>query len=246
MRKNRKEIQFKVGIFIFLGIIALSTSILLLGTNQTLFSFTTKYKMKFQQVHGLFAGSVVTVNGMPAGNVISVSFMKETGNVQVTVAIVRQFISVITDRSEATLLTKGILGDKYVSITSPGKIGAVLPADSYIPTRQDKDMLSLLSNQIEIRKISAVIDEALLLLQRANTEKTVQKISSFFSDENAKDIKDILKHFKSILRKIDKGEGTAGALINNKRIYNTILSYLGQRPYHKFVPDLVKEAKKKK
>ncbi len=245
MRKDKKEIQFKVGIFILLGVIALFVSILLLGTNQALFSFTSSYKMKFQQVHGLFAGSVVTVNGMPAGNVTSVHFMEETGNVQITVAIMQKFTSVITDRSEAILLTKGILGDKYVSIITAGKTGVTLPANSYIPTQQDNDILSLLSNKIEIRKISAVIDETLLLLRRANSEKAIQNISAFFSSENAKDVRVIFKHLKSILRKIDKGEGTAGALINNKRIYNTILSYLGQRPYHKYIPDLIKDAKKK-
>ena len=246
MRRIPKSIQLRIGVFIFIGVLALSVTVLFIGNNQTLFSFTNKYKLSFQHVEGLFTGSLVTINGIPAGNVSSVYFMPEDGNVQVTVAIARKFASSITDRSEATLITKGVLGDKYISISTKGRaVGSVLPVGNYIATQSDKNFMSLLSSQEEAQKVSMILAELLVLLQTANAERAVRNIAEFFSGNHAKDMHDILMHFKSILKKLDQGEGTAGALINNKRIYNVILSYLGQRPYERYIPELVKEAKKK-
>ena len=247
MRKVKKDVQLRVGIFILLGIVATAGSILILGKNPALFSFTNKYKLQFQTVDGLFTGNIVTVNGIPAGNVMAIHFMQETGTAQVVVTVMQKFHSVITDRAEGSLITKGILGDKYIAITTPGSHkGEPLPPGSYIPTRPDHDILNLLADQATIQKISTIINEALVLLQKANETNTLKQISSFFSPDKAEELKQTMKHLKNIMRKIDKGEGTLGALINNKRIYNIILSYLGERPYHKYIPDLIKEAKKQK
>ena len=80
MSRLKKGIKVKVGIFVLVGAIILFAYIILLGENQTLFNLTSKYKVKFTKVNGLFTGSVVTVNGVPAGNVIAINFIHETGN----------------------------------------------------------------------------------------------------------------------------------------------------------------------
>ena len=252
MSQHKKNIKVKVGIFIFTGVILLFSYILLLGEKQTYFNLVSKYKIKFKIVDGLFAGSVVTVNGVPAGNVIAIHFMQETGDVQVVVSILRKFVPVITDQSEASLATKGFLGDKYITIITKGNKGQQLPKGSYIPTQSVVGVLELLGSQEAGDKISAILDELLVFMRTLNSGKTIKQIgdtahdiSYMFSKSKSQELSQILTKLNSILTKLDEGEGTAGALINNKNLYNRVLSLLGQRPYHKYLPALVNEKKKK-
>ncbi len=248
MSRRKKSIKLKVGVFVLIGASFLFTYIILLGENQTLFNLTSKYKVKFTQTDGLFTGSVVTVNGVPAGNVVAINFIHETGNVQAVISVLRKFTSVITDQSEAALATKGFLGDKYIAITTRGHKGQKLPGGSYIPTRSAGGMLDFLGNKKIGDKVADVLDELLVVIKSLNSEKTVKKASkatnniyNMFSESKSQEVSQILKRLNSILTKIDEGEGTAGALINNKNLYNRILSLLGQRPYHKYLPSLVDE-----
>lgn len=252
MSRRKKNIKLKVGIFVLTGTIILFAYILLLGENQTYFHLTSKYKMKFKQVDGLFTGSVVTVNGVPAGNVVSIHFIHETGNVQVIISVLRKFTPVITDQSKASLMTKGFLGDKYIAITTTGSRGQKIPGGSFIPTKSAPGLLGFLESKGIGDKLSDVLDELLIAIQSLNSQKIINKagkatdnIYNMFSESKSKDLSQILKRLNSILTKLDEGEGTAGALINNKNLYNRILSLLGQRPYHKYLPSLVNEKNKK-
>jgi phospholipid/cholesterol/gamma-HCH transport system substrate-binding protein len=248
MSRHKKNMKLKVGVFILFGALILFAYIILLGKNQTLFNLTSKYKVKFAQTDGLFTGSVVTVNGVPAGNVVAINFIHETGNVQTVISILRKFTSVITDQSEAALATKGFLGDKYIAITTKGHKGQRLPKGSYIPARTSSGVLDFFGNKKIGNKVAAVLDELVVVIRSLNSEKTVKKASkatnnvyNMFSESKSREISQILKRLNSILTKIDEGEGTAGAFINNKNLYNRVLGLLGQRPYHKYLPTLVQE-----
>ncbi len=249
MSRRKKRINIKVGFFVLAGIICLFSYIFLLGNNLTYFNLVSKYKVKFKSVDGLFNGSMVKVNGVPAGNVVDIHFMEETGDVQTTISILHEFTSSITDQSEATLITKGLLGDKYIYITTKGwKQGEQLKKGAYIPTKPVSGILELLGGKDTGDKVSAILDELLIFVKSLNSEKAVQQISktahsisNMFSEDNSKDISQSLEKLNSILTKLDKGEGTAGALINNKNLYYRVLGLFGQRPYHKYLPSLVNE-----
>ena len=247
---RRKNITVRVGVFVLMGVLSLFAYILLIGGNQTYFNFVSRYKVKLKSVDGLFTGSVVKVNGIPAGNVIDIRFIQETGDVQVVVSILRKFTPAITDRSEASVATKGLLGDKYISITTKGTDGQKLPKGAYIPTQVVSGIMEIFDRKDTGDKIANILDELLVLVESLNSEQTVKRIgktaydiSNMFSDSKSQEVSQILNRLNSILIKLDEGEGTIGALINNKNVYNRILVLLGQRPYHKYLPSLVKEKK---
>ena len=250
MNRRKKKITLRVGAFILTGIVLLFAYILLLGQNRTFFNFVTKYKVQLKKTDGLFTGSVVTVNGVPAGNVMAIDFIQETGDVKVVISILRRFTPVITDQSFAFLATKGLLGDKYIAITTRGQQqGKRLPKNSYIPSQAPPGMLGVLSHPRTGDKVSAILDELLTFTQSLNSEKTIKKagkaMDRFSNTFSAKgEWSQILSRLNSILAKIDDGEGTAGALINNKNVYHRLLSLLGQKPYHKYLPSLLEEQKK--
>jgi len=267
MNKNKKAIVFRVGVFIFSGIVCLFAYIIFLGENRTFFRLVSKYKVTLDTADGLFAGSVVTINGVPAGNVTNIHFIEETGNIEVGLTVLRKYSPVITDRSKVSLITKGLLGDKYILITTSGKEGTKLPSGSYINTEKESGILGMFKNQEVKGKISNILDELLQLLHALNKENgvlysihemadeikkstrtlnsTAKDISKMLSEEKSKELEQLLKTLNSIAQKLDEGDGTAGALINNKKLYYRVLGLLGERPYHQYLPSLVKEKSKK-
>ncbi len=252
MSQRKMNIQFRVGIFVFIGVVFLFAYILLIGENRTLFTFTSQYKVKFQETHGLFVGSVVTINGVPAGNVISINFIEDTGRVEATISVMNKFASVITDKSTAMVVTKGLLGDKYISIVTKGINGKRLKEGDYIHVQILSGALGFLSSKASGEKLQNILNEVFLLLQAINSQKMVEKanraidnMSSVMSKNNAKQLSLALKRLNSILKKIDEGKGSAGAFINNRSFYNRVLALLGQSPLHKYLPELMEEDGKK-
>ncbi len=251
MKQSKQRIKLKVGVFILAGTLCLFAYVALIGDDKTYFNLISKYKLKFETVDGLFVGSAVMINGLSAGNVSGIHFIPETGHVQVVVSILHKFTPFITDKAFASLATKGLLGDKYITIITKGKQGQKLPKNSYIPTQPVPGILGALGNEATGEKISEILEELLIFTRTLNSEqtlkhlsKTAQDFSRMFSENKSRELSQILKTLNSILKKIDEGEGTAGALINNKNLYNRVLSLLGGRPYHKYLPALVEEKDK--
>ena len=248
MERRKQKVRIRVGIFVFIAVIFLFACIILLGQNRTFFSLVSKYKVEFSSVNGLFVGGVVTVNGVSAGNVLKIQFLEDTGKVEVVLSVLRRFAPVITNQTTAALGTKGLLGDKYVALTVKGKTGNPLPAGSYIPVRSE---IGGASEGMDV-KISGILDELLILIRGLNSQDTVKHfgeavkdLSTMLSKEHAKELSQILKRLNSILKKLDDGEGSVGALINDRNVYNRILSLLGRRPYDQFLPSLMEKEEQK-
>ena len=252
MIQRKKHITIKVGVFVLAGVVCLFAYTLLLGTNRTYFSLANKYKVKLPSVDGLFAGSVVKVNGVPAGNVVDIEFIRQTGNVLVVVSVLRDFAPALTDKSFASLATKGLLGDKYILITTRGdKLGQRLKKGDYIPTQPVGGLMGVLGSSAGGDKIKSILDELAVLIKSLNSENTVKhisktasSISNMFSESQSQELSRTLKRLNSILTKLDEGEGALGALINNKNLYYRALGLLGRRPYEKYLPALVEEQNK--
>ena len=249
MSQIKKSIQWRAGVFVLLSLICVSTYVILLGNQQTIFSLTAKYKIQFKETHGLFRGSMVTVNGLPAGNVAEIQFIPQTGRIHVLVSIINKFSKSITDQSNASLETKGVLGDKFISIFSQGaEAGNPLPSGSFISSQSSSSLMNVLGGESVKTQLADIIKEVYVFTKNLNSENSLgktsqalERFSTFFSKDKSKDFSDILKLLKNILIKIDRGEGTAGALINNRSLYNRISTLLGQKPYYKYLPALVED-----
>lgn len=250
MSRNKKNIRFKVGVFLLTGFGCLFVYIIFMGKHSFFYS-SVHYKINFQEVHGLFAGSQVTVNGMAAGHVEQIKLIPQNGYVQVSISVLKKFADTLTDQSKAHTVTKGLLGDKYVSLITSGQRGSVLPPGSFIPTSARDNLLGLLGgggHRSPDDPLSAILNEVLIFLKSLNSQATGQKLNqvlegltSALASVSREDTAELVYRLKSILRKIDEGKGTAGALINNKNIYQRILSLLGRKPYHQYLPRLLQQ-----
>lgn len=247
-------IPVKITIFIVFGLVLLSSYLIVIGNYQSIFTRTNSYKISINNAKGLFKGTSVTINGIKAGRVHLIQLQEN--QILITMKIETKFSYMINNTSKASLKTEGLLGDRYVAIETTESQASPLPSGSKLPLQENEETSNLLSGDSELVKgVTQFFKEASFLLENLNNSEdenlaeNLREISKqtkkFLSDDKNKDIKYILKHTRSILRKIDKGQGSLGALVNERSLHNRAITFLGGKPYKMFLKNVFNSEEKK-
>lgn len=135
--------ELGTGLFIFLGFAAL----LFLATQTTdleEYAGDQGYRVtaRFDDVAGLKVRSPVTMAGVNIGRVESITFDNDRLDAVVTLRINERF-NRIPDDSDASILTAGLLGSKYVGIGPGG-------ADTYL---KDKSELQITQSAVVLEQL---------------------------------------------------------------------------------------------
>ena len=233
-------VPVKITVFIVFGLILLSSYLIVIGNYQSIFTRTNTYEVSVNNAKGLFKGTSVTINGLKAGRVHDIQLQEN--QILIAVKIEKKFSYMINSTSKASLKTEGLLGDKYVAVETTESQADPLPAGSRLPLQEDEMTSNLLSGDSElVMGVTQFFKEASVLLENLNKSEdenlaeSLREISKqtkkFLSDDKNRDIKYILKHTRSILRKIDKGQGSLGAVVNERSLHNRAITFLGGKPY---------------
>ncbi len=186
--------NFRVGIFIVITLAVLATGVFLIGSRESMFRSSYKVRADFDNVAGLNEGADVRVGGIRKGSVKSIHLPKHPNEkVVVLMELDKDTQSIVKMDSVAAIKSEGMLGDKYVEITFGSVDAAALKGGETIGTQPPLDISDLFA------KTNQILDSA----QGAMTN--VISLTSNIND---------------ISNKINHGQGTVGALINDKTIYN--------------------------
>jgi hypothetical protein len=109
---------FRVGAFVVLALLFLSTGIFLIGNKEFLFSPTYRLKTDFQNVGGLDNGAEVRVGGIHEGTISRIDLPTEPGGkVTVVMKLHSTTQNIVRKDSIASIKTEGLLGNKYLEIS---------------------------------------------------------------------------------------------------------------------------------
>jgi len=186
----------RLGAFIVVTLAILVAGVFIIGSKQYLFSSTYQLKAQFDNVVGLDAGADVRVGGVHSGTVSSIVLPHQPGEkVTVVMEVGKSTHEIIKRDSVATIETEGLLGNQYLAISfgSSGK-GDVRDGDT-IASQPPLEMSELL------QKTNGILDSSQQAIQ--NTTRATANL-------------------QSISAKIDAGQGTAGALVNDKQLYSNL------------------------
>ena len=183
----------RLGFFIVATLAILASGIFIIGGKQYLFSSTYQLKAQFDNVEGLDAGADVRVGGVHSGTVRDIVLPHKPGDkVIVVMDLGKSSHEIIKQDSVVTIETEGLLGNQYLAISfGSGKSANVSDGDT-LATQPPLEMSELLA------KTSDILDSTQDAIQNA-TRATA--------------------NLDSITAKINRGEGTAGALVNDKKLY---------------------------
>jgi phospholipid/cholesterol/gamma-HCH transport system substrate-binding protein len=249
--------EIKVGLFALAGLILFCLSIILLGGDKWFLTRTYDLKVRLPQVQGLGRGSVVTLTGVQIGNVDKIEFIDGTSEVQVTLNIEAAVQNRITEGSKASVKTQGALGDKYIFI-EPGPAGAPpLKPGALLDIDRTPDLLDMIASKgAELGEIVEVIKDVHTLFESINKDgRGARLIKNLVDDsdqfgqlmtearETFKLLRtDTIQPLSSVMKKIDRGQGTLGALVNDPSLHNRLTGFLGQAPRNRFLKPLIRES----
>ncbi|HEY0720373.1 MAG TPA: outer membrane lipid asymmetry maintenance protein MlaD [Gammaproteobacteria bacterium] len=150
---HSRSVEILVGLFIAAGMAALFM-LAMKVSNLSAASERGGYDVtaKFQNISGLKERSAVMVAGVKVGRVSHIGFDPQTFEAVVTLHIGDQYNMLPTDTS-ASILTSGLLGEKYVGL-EPGGEESVLKNGDTIRLTQSAVILEQLIGQLLYSKAS--------------------------------------------------------------------------------------------
>ena len=191
----------RLGAFIVVTLAILVAGVFILGSKQYLFSSTYQVRAQFENVAGLDAGADVRVGGVHSGTVHSIELPHKTGEkVSVLMDLSKSTHEIIKQDSVVTIETEGMLGNQFLAISFGSAGSPEVRNGDMLASQQPLEMADLL------RKANGILDSSQQAIQ--NTTQATASLNS-------------------ISAKIDRGEGTVGALVNDRRLYTDLQQTTG-------------------
>lgn len=183
----------RLGAFIVVTLSILAAGVFVIGSKEYLFRPTYQLKARFDNVAGLAEGADVQVGGVHSGMVRSIMLPHKPGEmVTVAMDLNRSTHEIIKRDSVASIETEGVLGNQFVAI-SFGSAGQGEVTDGELIKSAPPLVLSDL-----FKKTSGILDSSQKAIENATMATA---------------------HLNSVSAKIVSGQGTVGALVNDKQLY---------------------------
>lgn len=249
--------DIKVGLFSLVGLVLFCLSIILLGGDKWFLTRTYQLKLHMNQVQGLGRGSVVTLTGVPIGNIDDIKFSEGSNDVEVTLSVELAMQKRITEGSRATIKTQGALGDKFIFIEPGPPANKPIPTGGSLELDRTPDLFDVIAQRgAEFGEIVEVIKEVRKLFENINHDgrsaRMMENLAATSGELNklSGETREALKFMRqetlqpmaNILRKIDNGQGTLGALINDPSLHNRLSAFMGEAPRNRFLKPLLRDS----
>jgi phospholipid/cholesterol/gamma-HCH transport system substrate-binding protein len=186
----------RLGAFIVVTLAVLAAGVFIIGSKEYLFGSTYQLRAQFDNVAGLADGADVQVAGVHSGTVTAIDLPRKPGDkVTVVIELAKSTHEIIKHDSVASIQTEGLLGNQYLAI-SFGSAGQAEVNNGEIIQSEPPLVMSDL-----FKKTSDILDSSQIAINNATLATA---------------------HLNSVSAKIDSGQGTVGALVNDKQLYNNL------------------------
>jgi phospholipid/cholesterol/gamma-HCH transport system substrate-binding protein len=227
-RKQLTWTELRVGLFVLVGLSVLAAGIFYVTGAGTL---GPKYRLitYLPEVSGLANGAPVQLDGVEVGNVESIRLAPrvpgkipdKNRNIEVIMRVSKHYEDDILTDSTASLLTQGLLGNRYVNITR-GITGIPLKDEQEVPGAEEKAMAQVVERSADVlANLQALSEEVQDLIHGVKQGKG--SLGKLLNDDQA------YNHLNSLLAKgdvmisnIQAGQGTIGKLVASDEMYNKV------------------------
>lgn len=228
-RKQLTWTELRVGMFVLAGLFILAIAIFyvtgagILGPKYRLITY-------LPEVEGLQQGAPVRLDGVEIGNVQSISLTPQPPdsmhNITLVLRIDKHYQQDIRTDSNASLITEGLLGNRYVTVKR-GLTGAVIAPNGILPGREEAAMKAIVERGADLMQNLGALSEDLrgIVDQLQKGQGTLGKFlndPSLYNHAN-----DTVVRIDSMIASIQQGQGTAGKLVASDELYNNVNSTVG-------------------
>lgn len=227
-RKQLTWTELRVGLFVLVGLSVLAAGIFYVTGAGTI---GPKYRLVtyLPEVSGLANGAPVRLDGVEIGNVETIRIAprvpgKPTDkdrNIEVVMRVGERYQNYILTDSAASLVTEGLLGNRYVNI-SRGITGVPLKDMQEVPGSEEKAMKEVVERSADLLgNLQALSENVQELINGVKQGKG--SLGKLLTDDQAYNhLNGILAKGDSLLANVQAGQGTLGKLVASDEMYNKV------------------------
>ena len=250
MNRDERGLEFKVGIFVFLGCAALAGLVVKFGRLGEGVKTYYQLNVKFADASGLLQGSDVLLAGARIGRVSGGPRLVREGPGVIVPLRIYDYVKIPLD-SKFTVGSSGLLGDRFVTVTPPkGQPSGYVAKDASIDGTRESgfDDLTKQSNELvgDVRTTVKKLNEETLSAQNlenlkasmehlnqatnalAESSKKLDGVieqadSAMASAKKAADgLQTAIADTRKVLRSAMQGKGLVATLLNDQQLANDL------------------------
>jgi len=226
--------ELRVGLFVLVGLLILAVAIFYV-TGAGVFGPKYRLKTYLPEVSGLATGAPVRLDGVEIGNVERISIVpRQAGkppdrmrNIEVQMKLDRNFQNDILTDSVATLVTEGLLGNRYVNVQR-GYTGTPLKDGQTIQGGEEKAIKEVVERSADVlanlKTLSSNVQDLIAGVQEG--KGTLGKLLT--DDQAYKHLNSILAKGDQIASQVQSGQGTVGKLLMKDELADKVQDTVNQ------------------
>jgi phospholipid/cholesterol/gamma-HCH transport system substrate-binding protein len=229
-RKQLTWTELRVGLFVLAGLFILAVAIFYVTGAGIL---GPKYRLTtyLPEVEGLTQGAPVRLDGVEIGNVQSISLtphpVDQLHNITLVLRIDKKFQDNIRTDSNASLITEGLLGNRYVTVKR-GLTGTVLRPNDVIPGKEEAAMKQMVERGAELMQNLGALSEDLRGIVN-KVQEGQGTLGKFMNDPSLYNhLNNAVGRVDSMTASVQQGQGSVGKLIATDELYDKLNSTVGR------------------
>ena len=221
MKKHLLWSKLKVGAVVTAALMVVLITVLFAGSLENLFSQNITIFAESKDVRGLRSGSPVWLSGIEVGSVKDIRLNPQYGTLM-TLSISKDAAEFVKKDSLATVLTMGLLGDKYVEISNGSENSEKIGPREVLRGKVQLEMSDIVEATAgSLAKVSDVIGQLGTIVKKIdNSEGTVGKLLNDPSLFN--NLRDSTRSLSVTLNEIETSNGTLRLLIKDPSLYTNL------------------------
>jgi phospholipid/cholesterol/gamma-HCH transport system substrate-binding protein len=260
MNRHERGLEFKVGIFVFVGLAMLGALVVQFGRLGEGFKTYYTLTVRFNDASGLLKGTDVLLAGARIGKVAGPPRLVREGTGIAVPLKIYDYIK-IPEGAKFTVGSSGLLGDRFVNVAMPsGQPKAYLPPNAYISgaretgiddiTREGGALLGDLRGTVQklnqetlsgenmqnLKASMEHLNQATTALAESSKklDGVIEQAGSTMTSakEAADNLQSAIDDTRKILRTATQGKGLVATLLNNQQLANDLHALISNLRAH--------------
>jgi phospholipid/cholesterol/gamma-HCH transport system substrate-binding protein len=227
-QQEERSHEIKVGLTILTGLAIIIFIIFAVGGQQGILEDRYNLIVYVARVNGLQTGAPVRLNGVRVGSVAGIGFTDDlkNQNIKVTLEILTSVQNRIRKDSEAYIGTLGLLGDKFVSITTGSLDQPVLRNGQELVGMDPVDVEKLIDESVnafnEVKQMTLIIKD---IMDKINAGQGT--VGLLVNDATLyRRLTSSLEFFQNLQKELDSSNGTLSRILRDSTMYDELYTFL--------------------